>query len=128
MTLLRVRGPIQQPVPYTQDKTVAPSVTPAIARAFASVTIACDHGVRNPSLREANVVPDFDFSAHDHAPDAGAGQLDSVDDIVDRAQRLIDSPRPYDGYPLEWHYEALNVGDLTAIAIAALRGSGSTRQ
>jgi hypothetical protein len=36
-------------------------------------------------------------------------------------QRLIDSPRPYDGYPLEWHVEALNVGDLTAIAMFALR-------
>jgi hypothetical protein len=79
----------------------------------------------NPSLSEANVVPELDFTSGGGAPKGSGGQLHGVDDIVDRAQRLIDSPRPYDGYPLEWHFEALNVGDLTAIAAVALRGSSS---
>jgi hypothetical protein len=51
--------------------------------------------------------------------------LRGVEDVLARAERLIDSPRPYDGYPLEWHVEALNVGDLTAIAIVALRASSA---
>ena len=75
------------------------------------------------SLREANAVSEFDFSAYRDLPTEGSGRLRTADDVVDRAQRLIDSPRPDDGYPLEWHFEALNVGDLTAIAIAALRTS-----
>jgi hypothetical protein len=52
-----------------------------------------------------------------------------VQEVVDRAQRLVDSPRPVDGYPHEWHVEARHVGDLTAIAALALRspGSGSAR-
>jgi hypothetical protein len=70
-------------------------------------------------------VPDFDFCFRGDAPTGGGGPLHSVDDVLARAQRLIESPRPYDGYPLEWHVEALNVGDLTAIAIAALRASNS---
>jgi hypothetical protein len=69
-------------------------------------------------------VSEFDFSVGGGAP-KGSGGLHGVDDVVDRAQRLIDSPRPYDGYPLEWHFEALNVGDLTAIATVALRASSS---
>jgi hypothetical protein len=48
-----------------------------------------------------------------------------VADVLARAERLIDAPRPYDGYPLEWHVEAWNVGDLTAIAMVALRASSS---
>ena len=51
--------------------------------------------------------------------------MGSMEDVVARAQRLIDSPRPYDGYPFEWHFEALNVGDLTAIAIVAIRAADS---
>jgi hypothetical protein len=68
-------------------------------------------------------VPDFDFTVPDGAPTGGGGSLRSAEDVVARAQRLIDSAEPYDGYPLEWHYEALNVGDLSAIAMAALRAS-----
>jgi len=71
-------------------------------------------------------VPDFDFRAGGGAPAGDGGLLRSADDVVDRAQRLIDSPRPYDGYPLEWYFEALNVGDLTAVAIVALRAASST--
>jgi hypothetical protein len=43
-----------------------------------------------------------------------------VEDLIARAQRLIDTPRPPDGYTLEWCVEANYVGDLNAIAIAAL--------
>jgi hypothetical protein len=75
--------------------------------------------------READVVPDFDFSVRGGAPTGDGRPLRSAEDVVARAQRLIDSPRPYDGYPLEWHFEALNVGDLTAIAMVALRTSSS---
>ena len=78
-----------------------------------------------PVSERGDVVPEFDFSTGGNAPDGSGGVLHSVDDVVDRAQRLIDSPRPYDGYPLEWHFEALNVGDLTAIATVALRASSS---
>ena len=70
-------------------------------------------------------MPDFDFSVRGGAPTGGGGSLRSVEDVVARAQRLIDTPRPYDGYPLEWQFEALNVGDLTAIAMVALRASSS---
>jgi hypothetical protein len=72
---------------------------------------------------EADVVSDFDFGTRGDAPEGGSESLRRTEDVIDRAQRLIDSPRPYDGYPLEWHFEALNVGDLTAIASVALRSS-----
>jgi hypothetical protein len=75
---------------------------------------------------EVDVVSDFEFSARGGAPvGGGGGSLRGPEDVVARAQRLIDSPQPYDGYPLEWHFEALNVGDLTAIATMALRASRS---
>jgi hypothetical protein len=66
-------------------------------------------------------VADFDFSVAGDAPEGDDGGLRSADDVVARAQRLIDAVEPYDGYPLEWYFEARNVGDLTAIAVAALR-------
>jgi hypothetical protein len=44
-----------------------------------------------------------------------------VDELIVRAQRLSDRRRPAGGYPLEWLVEASQAGDLTAIAIAALR-------
>jgi hypothetical protein len=65
----------------------------------------------------------IDFGVGGSAPRDDEGQLRSSDDVVTRAQRLIDSPQPYDGYPLKWHFEALNVGDLTAIATVALRAA-----
>jgi hypothetical protein len=68
-------------------------------------------------------VPDFDSRVDGGAPTGDGEPLRSAEDVVAHAQRLIDSPRPYDGYPLEWHFEALNVGDLTAIAMVALRTS-----
>lgn len=43
-----------------------------------------------------------------------------------RAKRLVDAPPPLGGYPLEWRVEALHVGDLNVIAVAALRSAGSS--
>jgi len=77
------------------------------------------------TVREADVVPEFDADIGGGAPSGGGRPLGSMEDVVARAQRLIDSPRPYDGYPFEWHFEALNVGDLTAIAIVAIRAADS---
>jgi hypothetical protein len=70
-------------------------------------------------------VCDCDFGTRGGAPKRGGESLRSTEDVITRAQRLIDSPRPYDGYPLEWHFEAMNVGDLTAIASVALRSSSA---
>lgn len=46
-------------------------------------------------------------------------------ELIARAQALVDTPRPVDGYPLEWLIEASHVGDLTAVATAALRAANS---
>jgi hypothetical protein len=45
----------------------------------------------------------------------------SAEELIVRAQRLVDTPRPRDGHSLEWCVEAKHVGDLGAIAIAAIR-------
>lgn len=42
-------------------------------------------------------------------------------ELIARAQRLVDTPQPAEGYPLAWHVEAANVGDLSAFAAASLR-------
>ena len=42
-------------------------------------------------------------------------------DLITRAERLIDTPRPATGYPAAWHVEALNVGDVSAIGMTAVR-------
>ena len=48
--------------------------------------------------------------------------VESVEAVVARAQRLIDS-RPQGEYPVAWCIEASYVGDLTAIAaLAAIAG------
>ena len=73
--------------------------------------------------READVVSDLDVSSAQGAAPRDVAPLQSAEDVIARAQRLIDSPRPVGGYPLARHVEALNVGDLTAIAIASLRES-----
>jgi hypothetical protein len=41
--------------------------------------------------------------------------------LIARVERLVDTPRPPDGYSLEWCVEAKHVGDLGAIAITAMR-------
>ncbi len=66
---------------------------------------------------------DLGFPFRSDAPTGGGGSLRSVQDVIARAQRLVDVPRPATGYPLAWHVEASNIGDLKAIAVAALRGS-----
>jgi hypothetical protein len=71
-------------------------------------------------------VSDSDLPFRGDAPSGSGGSLRSVQNLMARAQRLLDSPRPVGGYPLEWHVEALHVGDLTAIAVAALRASDSS--
>jgi len=40
---------------------------------------------------------------------------------IDRAQRLVEMPRPVGTYPLMWFVEDGYVGDLNAIATDALR-------
>ena len=45
----------------------------------------------------------------------------SAQELVARAQQLIDTPRPPDGYTAAWCVEAKHLGDLNAIAIAAIR-------
>jgi hypothetical protein len=70
-------------------------------------------------------VSDLDFQFRSGAPAGSGGSLRGAQDVVARAQRLVDTPRPVGGYPLKWHVEALHVGDLTAIAVAALRASDS---
>jgi hypothetical protein len=70
-------------------------------------------------------VSDSDFPFSRRAPTEGRESL-SLQVLTARAQRLIDAPRPVRGYPLEWHVEASHVGDLTAIAVAALRSRGSS--
>ncbi|MGI8712707.1 MAG: hypothetical protein ACR2NR_05880 [Solirubrobacteraceae bacterium] len=47
-----------------------------------------------------------------------------VQDLIARAQRLGDSPRPANGYPLKWYVEASLIGDSTAIMAAALHSEG----
>jgi hypothetical protein len=76
-------------------------------------------------LDEAYAMSDSHFGSCGGAPSGGEALLCAVQDVVARAQRLVDSPRPVDGYPLAWHIEASHVGDLTAIAVAAVRASGS---
>jgi hypothetical protein len=66
-------------------------------------------------------VPDLHFPFGGGARSRGGGSSFTAQALVARAQHLIDVPQPYDGYPLPWHFEALNVGDLTVIAATALR-------
>jgi hypothetical protein len=44
----------------------------------------------------------------------------SIRDAVARVQRLADTPRPPDGYPLAWCVEAFYLGDVPALAAATL--------
>ena len=45
----------------------------------------------------------------------------SAEELIGRAQRLVDTPRPPDGYSVGWCVEAKHLGDLNAIAVAAIR-------
>ena len=53
-----------------------------------------------------------------------SGQLPTVQDVMARVQRLSETPRPDGGYPLSTHVEAYFLGDMTAIAAAAIRSEG----
>jgi hypothetical protein len=55
----------------------------------------------------------------------GGGPTRGVDAVLARAQSLVDTPRPDGGRPLAWHVEAMLVGDLSAVAVAATRASRS---
>jgi hypothetical protein len=44
-------------------------------------------------------------------------------ELIARLQRLLDMPRPVDGYPLEWFVEASQLGDVTALAMISLRSA-----
>ncbi len=46
-----------------------------------------------------------------------------LDAMLARSQALVDTPRLEGGYPLAWHVEAMLVGDLPAVAVAAARAS-----
>jgi hypothetical protein len=48
-----------------------------------------------------------------------------ANDLIGRLQQLLDTPRPVDGYPLEWFVEAWHLGDATALATLSL-GERST--
>ncbi|HEY6522175.1 MAG TPA: hypothetical protein VIY10_00330 [Solirubrobacteraceae bacterium] len=41
--------------------------------------------------------------------------------MLARAQALVDTPRSEGGRPLAWHVEAMLLGDLPALALAAAR-------
>jgi hypothetical protein len=60
-----------------------------------------------------------------HPAGSGPGERD-VRRVAERGQWLVDTPRPGDGHPLRWHVEAFYVGDLTALAAAALRKQRGT--
>jgi hypothetical protein len=51
----------------------------------------------------------------------GADQAGAVRAMLCRGRALVDTHRPEGGYPLEWHVTAMLVGDLPAIAAAAVR-------
>lgn len=54
--------------------------------------------------------------------------LPDVQDLIARAQHLVDLPRPADGYPLTWYVEAALIGDSTAITAAALQSRALLRR
>ncbi len=54
-------------------------------------------------------------------PAGGLGLRYGADELIGRLQRLLEMPRPAEGYPLEWYVEAQYLGDVTAIAILSLR-------
>jgi hypothetical protein len=53
----------------------------------------------------------------------GADAIGGVDAMLARGQALVDTPRPEGGRPLAWHVEAMLLGDLAAVAVAAARAS-----
>jgi hypothetical protein len=84
----------------------------------------CDHldqAIR--PLKGAYIVFDQDLPSRGGAPEEGGGSPCDVDELIERGQRLVDAPWPYDGYPYEWHVEAWLIGDLGALASVILSRS-----
>jgi len=48
------------------------------------------------------------------------GPLRTVQQVIARAQRLSETPRPEGGYALTWYVEASLLGDITAISATAI--------
>lgn len=63
-----------------------------------------------------------DLSSGGGAP-WGRGFSRDVDDVMARAQALVDTPQPEGGYPLAWHVEAMLLGDFPAMALVRARQS-----
>ena len=58
-------------------------------------------------------------------PSGGAARY-RAKDLIARLQRLLEMPRPVEGYPLERYIEAQHLGDVTVIATLSLR-TGNTQ-
>jgi hypothetical protein len=72
---------------------------------------------------EASTVSDSEFPFRGDAPSVSTGSY-GVSGLIAEAQRLIDEPPGPDGVPLAWYVKASHIGDLPAIAMAALREDG----
>jgi len=48
----------------------------------------------------------------------------AAEDLLARAQELVDAEPAEAGHPLEWAVPAYYLGDMTALAIASLRSDG----
>jgi hypothetical protein len=70
-------------------------------------------------------MPDNPLSSGGVTPLGSGDSLRSLQEMLTRAQCLVDAPRPASGQSLAWYVDAFYVGDLTAIAAAALRACAS---
>jgi hypothetical protein len=58
--------------------------------------------------------------------DASSGALGSsvgVKELIGRLERLLEKPRPAEGYPAECFVEAWYLGDIAALAMLSLRSN-----
>ena len=53
----------------------------------------------------------------------GGTPLGSVTEVIARVERLAATPRPVEGYAIEWAVEAFHLGELPPIAAVALRAN-----
>ena len=56
------------------------------------------------------------------------GELPTVEQVIARVQRLCDTARPAGGYPLATYVEGWLLGDITAIATAAIRSEAMAKR
>lgn len=66
---------------------------------------------------------DLDLPPCSGTPARSPPQWSGLRDAIARAQRLVDSPRPSDGYPLAWCVEGFYLGDISALAATTLRAA-----